>query len=321
MIQGATKGSKIIICTDGLANIGLGCLDNIKDNEHQKLREFYYDLGLVAKEKGIIVSLITFEGEESKIGILSNLIEQTGGSIVRVKPSSILEEFSNLLSTEVIATDVKLRVKIHKIMSFRNEKKTDLTLNESTLLKTIGNATNETEVYIEYHFKNSEEIAKFNEINLETMKTVPFQSIIEYTTKKGERCIRVITKRLEICSDKQEIEKQANYKILSVNSLQKSSQMAQLGDYRGAQGYALACKKVLKRGKDNETIEAKEGYKMFKKNFNEMNTDLLDLQEEEVSKTGKTQDYVERTKNMQDGISSKVYTNNKITMSKATKKK
>ena len=321
LIQGSAKGSKIIICTDGLANIGLGCLDNITNPEdHQKIKEFYYDLGQVAKEKGIIVSLITFEGEESQISILSSLMEQTGGSVARVKPTQILEEFSNLLTTEVIATDVKLRIKLHKIMSFRNEKQSDLTLNESTLKRNIGNATNETEVYIEYHFKSSEEISKFKEIDLEKLKSVPFQSIIEYTTKKGEKCIRVMTKKLEISSDKQEIEKQANYNIMSVNAIQKSSQLAKEGDYRGAQVKANAWKKVLKRGTENNNEEANEGYKMFKNNFNDLNNNLLELQDHEIKKTGKTETTTTRTYKMQDRISSNISQTSNVNYSKAKKK-
>ena len=47
-------------------------------------------------DKGIIISLITFEGEESKIEIHSML-----GDIIKVKPSEILFQFSNIQTTEI----------------------------------------------------------------------------------------------------------------------------------------------------------------------------------------------------------------------------
>ncbi len=298
--------------------MGLGSLDLIKNvQEQEKMKKFYFDLGGVAKEKGIVVSLITFEGEESKISVLASLIEQTGGTISRVHPNKILEEFSNLLSTEVIATDVKLKVKLHQTLCFRNENINNLTLNQSTLVKSIGNATNETETYFEYHFKDSEEIAKLEDINLAALKDVPFQAMIEYTSKKGERCIRVLTKKLEISSDKKEIEKQANYNILSVNAIQKSSQLARDGDFRGAQAHASAWKSVLKKGN-------KEDYHVFKDNFTGLNNNLLEIQSKEVDRGVKglvKNVKEERLLNVQDNFSSLVSPNVNISQKRAYKKK
>jgi len=288
LLQNA-KGSKIIICTDGLANIGLGCLDSIKNQEeHQKIKEFYYDLGCVAKQKGIIVSLITFEGEESKIQILSALVEQTGGTIARVKPSEMLDEISSLLSTEVIATDVKLKLRIHKAMSFRNEnllKISELSNNESTLSRSIGNATSDTEVYTEFHFKSSESISQLKDIKFETIKNVPFQCSIEYTTKKGDKKLRVITKKLEIVSDKKIIENQANFSIVALNAIEKCQIIAKEGKFRIAQAHANAWKKLLKRGTENlSNLEAYNGYKLFKENMNSFNNNLLAMQKKQIEK-------------------------------------
>jgi len=126
----------------------------------KKCKKFYESLGQVAKDKAIIISLITFEGEESKIEILSTLAQMTGGDIIKVKPTEILNEFSNLLTTEIIATNVKLNVKLHKLMCFRNENSYQLKYDRSTLIKDIGNVTNETEIFVEYKFKASEEIIK-----------------------------------------------------------------------------------------------------------------------------------------------------------------
>ena len=53
----------VILCTDGLANIGIGALDPF--DEIQK--KFYSDLATVAKEKNITVNLITLKGESAKM--------------------------------------------------------------------------------------------------------------------------------------------------------------------------------------------------------------------------------------------------------------
>ncbi len=59
----------VIICTDGLANKGLGQLDG--DAEESKL--FYEKLGAIAKENAIAVSVITIKGEGCNAEILGKL--------------------------------------------------------------------------------------------------------------------------------------------------------------------------------------------------------------------------------------------------------
>ena len=278
LIKGISPGSKLILCTDGISNMGLGAIEGVTDeNELEKLSTFYMQLGIMAKEKGIVINLITFEDSESKIEILMPMIDQTGGEIVRVKPSEILGEFSNLLTTEVIASNVKIKVKLHKVMQFRNEDSSFLKDNASTLLKEIGNATRETELYVEYSIKNSQEIAELNDIDLNNLKRVPFQAIIDYTNKFGDRCIRVTTSNQEISSDKELIEEQALFDIISTNAIKKTSSLAEEGRYREAQSNALAWKKMMK--KNNEKCEnAKLNYDLFSNNMTSFNNNIQQLQ-------------------------------------------
>lgn len=45
-------GSKVIMCTDGLANVGLGSLDGLTNEEYKSAAEFYAKLGETAKVNG-----------------------------------------------------------------------------------------------------------------------------------------------------------------------------------------------------------------------------------------------------------------------------
>lgn len=84
--QGA-PGSAVVLCTDGLSNVGLGAFDEIRTKEQESSNnEFYEKLGEYAKSKGITVSIISIEGEECKMATLSTLAEITGGSVERVDP-------------------------------------------------------------------------------------------------------------------------------------------------------------------------------------------------------------------------------------------
>jgi len=57
-------GSTVIVCTDGLANVGLGALDEAKSEEQlKKIEEFYEMVGQYAKTKGVSVSIISIKGD------------------------------------------------------------------------------------------------------------------------------------------------------------------------------------------------------------------------------------------------------------------
>ncbi|KAJ8311067.1 hypothetical protein KUTeg_011382, partial [Tegillarca granosa] len=75
--------SKVIICTDGRANSGLGKLDELNtDEDEENARKFYKDVGTHALKKGVAISV--------------NMVD----------PQTLPKEFSNILAEPVIATNV-----------------------------------------------------------------------------------------------------------------------------------------------------------------------------------------------------------------------
>ncbi len=92
-------GSTVIVCTDGLANIGLGALDEAKtEDQLLKIEEFYEKIGTYAKTKGVTVNLISIKGDQCNIDSLSKLSELTGGSVDLVDPKDLINNFSNILN-------------------------------------------------------------------------------------------------------------------------------------------------------------------------------------------------------------------------------
>ena len=82
------------------------------------------------------------------------------------------------------------------------------------------------------------------DVNLDKMSNVPFQCKIEYTDKNGDRFLRVVTKKLSICSDKKNIEKQASVSIMAANAIQKCQQIARDYNFREAQCLSNAWEKL-----------------------------------------------------------------------------
>lgn len=68
-----------------------------------------------------MVNIISIAGEECNIDTLSKIAEITGGSVERVDPLQLTQNFANILSMPVIATNVHAKVKLHKGLEFRNE--------------------------------------------------------------------------------------------------------------------------------------------------------------------------------------------------------
>ncbi len=172
--QGA-PGSQVIICTDGLANVGLGAFDEVKTEDQCKQVDLFYEkIGDFAKTSGVVVNIVSIEGEECNIDTLSKIAGATGGAVERVNPIQLTQNFANILSLPVIATNVVLKVKLHKGLEFRNEDPKNLSEDKSLLVKELGNVTEETEVTYEYRLKPMKELLKMEDIDISQLLSLPF---------------------------------------------------------------------------------------------------------------------------------------------------
>jgi hypothetical protein len=167
LVSNGKPGSTVVLCTDGLANIGLGAMDEISSEaEIKKVDEFYERIGQIAKDKGITVNIISIEGDECNIDTLSKIAEVSGGNVERVNPVQLTKNFSNMLSTPVIASKVSIKVKLHKGLEFRNEDVASLGDNNTLMVKELGNVTEETEVTFEYRLRAIKELVRMDDVDL-----------------------------------------------------------------------------------------------------------------------------------------------------------
>lgn len=217
-------GSTVVVCTDGLANVGLGAFDEAKTEEDlAKVNEFYERVGQIAQQAGITINIVSIAGDECKIEYISKLAELTGGQVERVNPTNLTKDFANILALPVIATKVEAKVKLHKGLEFRNENPADLSDDKSLLARSFGNVTEENVFTFEYTLKPISELVKMEDLNLEEIKYFPFQTMISYTSLDGARLLRVITKKMEVSTDREELERKADFKLISENAMQKGS--------------------------------------------------------------------------------------------------
>lgn len=255
-------GSTVIVCTDGLANVGLGSFDETQSEEQAlRVEAFYETIGQYAKTKGVTVNVVSIEGDECNIDTLSKIAELTGGDVQRVDPKNLIDNFSNILSLPTIATNVQLKVKLHKGLEFRNEDPQSLSEDMTILARDLGNVNEDTEVTFEYKMKSIKKLLKMLDLDMSKLTRFPFQAQISYTALDGARCVRVITNQVETSSDREELVQGANFGMLGQAAIQQSAKLARGGHVERAQVVAKAWHNHLQRGaRDMDQVYAVQNY-------------------------------------------------------------
>ena len=178
---------------------------------------------------------------------LSSLAELTGGNVERVNPTTLTQNFANMLSVPVIATQVEAKVKLHKGLQFRNELPTDLSEDKSLLARRFGNTTAETIFTFEYGMKPISQLLEMEDLDMSAISHFPFQTQIKYTALDGSKCLRVITKQMEVSGEREELNEKANAQLLNKNCVMKGTQMARAGNIREAQAIMKGFKRQAKK--------------------------------------------------------------------------
>jgi len=143
----AFPGSKIVIATDGLANTGVGAMDNemkVESPAYQETLKFYEQLALYAKLKAITVSVIGIRGENLNLALLGKLADITQGNVDLVDPIKITENFSSILQSKLVATEVTVKLFLHKGFEFPQDDEwicPPATSTETTNTNTTTNTT------------------------------------------------------------------------------------------------------------------------------------------------------------------------------------
>lgn len=156
-------------------------------------------------------------------------------------------------------------------------------MDKTLLSKHLGNVTKETMFTFEYGMKSLEELLALKEIDMTKLTHLPFQTVVEYTALDGSKCLRVITKKLEITGERDEVEQSANRDLLQQNAISKGTQFARAGDIQQAQ----AIFKAFKRGnmKGNTSLANKEANaqysEMVQDIYNEFNVQRANISDEE----------------------------------------
>lgn len=173
--------SEVIVCTDGIPNVGLGSLDGDEETVIEA-RQFYEKVGLYAKGNNTTLSVIGIEGTDGALSSLSACAELTSGNVNILHPLELVRQIRQLTQNPVIATNVSLSAILHPELAFD---RVDSCAGLSRVVKEIGNATGETDLAFEFNIRARAKNSKFSQF--------PFQMQIKFTRLDGSQVLRVVS--------------------------------------------------------------------------------------------------------------------------------
>eukprot|EP00457_Paulinella_chromatophora_P000582 gb/GEZN01000582.1/.p1 GENE.gb/GEZN01000582.1/~~gb/GEZN01000582.1/.p1 ORF type:complete len:1127 (+),score=207.51 gb/GEZN01000582.1/:42-3422(+) len=113
-----SPGSQVVLCTDGLANRGLGRLDQAGPTA-QASREFFTSVARRAKAAGVQVSVLSLTDQQASLETVGKVADETGGRVERVDPLALAEQFAGILESPTLVTHCEATLLLHPAFEFR----------------------------------------------------------------------------------------------------------------------------------------------------------------------------------------------------------
>lgn len=228
-------GSKVIICTDGCANIGLGQLDQEQSHWPAPSPYFYSQLANYATEKGVIVSVMTFEGEDCRLAEVGRLADLTGGRVNIVNIGTVATEIQSALADNVMATGVMATLLAPNGVYFPYEDD-----EAHKLVREIGNVTEGSEITFQFAVK-PDKVESF-----QRMDRIPFQLQLDFRTRDMQKVTRVITQQRRVTTSSWVWAGSLNMAVLGVHCAQLCARLTMEGRVLEAQNQLRAQQDLLK---------------------------------------------------------------------------
>ncbi|XP_048826988.1 LOW QUALITY PROTEIN: circularly permutated Ras protein 1 [Brienomyrus brachyistius] len=228
-------GSKVIICTDGQANIGLGELEQGSPHTSTYSPYFYSQLAKEAVNNGVIVSVLTFEGTDCRLAEIGRLADLTGGRVNIVNINTIFTEIQSVLADNVMATDVTATLLSADGVYFPYEEG-----STHKLVKKLGNVTEGAEITFQFAVK-PESMEVF-----QRRDRIPFQLQLDFRTRDLQRVKRIVTEQRRVTTSSWVWAGSLNMAVLGVHCAQLCARLTMEGRVLEAQRQLKAQQDLLK---------------------------------------------------------------------------
>ncbi len=218
------SGGRLLLLTDGLANVGFGGLESPSTAG----KGFYKELAGSCNYGNIIVDVVGVreEGTESRLALktLGDLALETGGDVYYVTMDEIERTFADIRGKGYIARNVEVQM-----FTPPSLKLVDATGTASEALKPeepvrLGGVTADREIYFE--MEAPKEIKE---------EEIPIQAQIQYIDSEGRKHLRVISKTVKKAKDEDDYVKTYEPEISAAMRVQQAGRAAYKGDQEKAE--------------------------------------------------------------------------------------
>lgn len=242
-LAASSHGSSVLLATDGLANKGVGTLEDQVDETSAQL--FYTEMGEQARLHGVTVSIVSLIGAECRLEALTAVTEASRGTVDRVAATQLQKELSSVMAKPVVATGALSLVCLHRGLHFKGHFDDELE-KRNWLVQDLGTVHQQDECTFSYGFRPK------NQADLSNLTHLPFQVQVLFRRLDGTEVLRVATARIQLTANREEAEKHANVTVVATHAAQKAAAKAKKGDYAEAQKEIRAAQRFLARANVDE---------------------------------------------------------------------
>lgn len=233
------RGGKVVVCTDGLANQGIG---KVSPGSGQEV-PFYSEVASCAVERGVAVSVVTIEGEECAMEHLGTTADTTGGEVEIVDPTSLEGKVTSIVSRRALATEASLSIRASGGVTIDG-------LLAEPASRTLGTVSPDSDVCFSLRLPAEKELA-----GTPALASVRVQVQLRYTGRQGGEYLTVATQELPVSCDRPTLEELADPEVVAVAAVQRAARQAQEGAYRSARLELISTQRLLQRGMGSSAVQ------------------------------------------------------------------
>lgn len=195
-------GCKILLCTDGAANVGVGRAGS------QGVGQFFVEMAQAARSKGTMVSVVTMEGEDCSMGSLGNLADISGGRVDVVDPTSLTTTVATLMASSLVGTQASCVLLAPRGFVFTAGPgqaaggALPADARTGVMAVDLGNVMRETDLTCTFT-ATPEMRTRFKQQG--QAEKVPFQLQLVYSRPNGEVRMCVITQALAVTNEREQV--------------------------------------------------------------------------------------------------------------------
>jgi hypothetical protein len=227
-------GSKIVLCTDGMANNGVGAI-----HDRKQIVDFYGDIGRRAAEEGTCISVITMEGEDCSMENLGVCADLTGGQVEMVDLQALSTNVGAILANATLATNLEIIViagqGVYLDLACPSEQKGSACVTKLS----VGNASSKTDLTFGLGLPAG--------LADHVGKSLPFQVQLQYSRPDGGKVLQVLRVEQHISSDRDSAEADINGICVALRGIHSAARLAQQGTYHAARVQLILTSRLLQR--------------------------------------------------------------------------